>query len=70
MPIVFFFFVWLVRVIVPLRSLSNRLHLCLLGNCRKEQSSDALNKGGANQFGDALLSKEMLAMLYCMAVIR
>ena len=61
---------WLVRVIVPLRSLSNRLHLCLLGNCRKEQSSDALNKGGANQFGDALLSKEMLAMLYCMAVIR
>ena len=61
---------WLVRVIVPLRSLSNRLHLCLLGNFRKEQSSDALDKGGANQFGDALLSKEMLAMLYCVAVIR
>ena len=69
MPIVFFF-LWLVRVIVLLRSLSNRLHLCLLGNCRKEQSSDALDKGGANQFGDALLSEEMLAMLYCMAVIR
>ncbi|KAF3453170.1 hypothetical protein FNV43_RR03607 [Rhamnella rubrinervis] len=34
---------------------------------RKEQSSD---KSGANQFGDALLSEEMLAMLYCMAIIR
>lgn len=40
-----------------------------LRNCRKEQSNDALNSL-ANRFSDAELSEEMLAMLYCMAIMR
>jgi hypothetical protein len=44
---------------------------CLsLNDCRKDQLDGASINCIADQTNDASLSEEMLAMLYCMAIIR